>query len=70
LEAREFICADCKANVFSFGGDADETRCLGCDIIHGMKPLTAIQETTLREILNCQLPESDDALRTEDTGSG
>jgi hypothetical protein len=70
LEAHEFICEDCKARVFSFVGPANETRCLGCDIIHGMQPLSEAKETALREILGCQLSESDDAIRAEDTGSG
>jgi hypothetical protein len=66
----EFVCEDCKAQVFSFGGPADETRCMGCNIIHEMQPLTEAQETTLREILGCQLSESDDALREPDASPG
>ena len=70
MAAHEFVCEDCKANVIVFIGPTDRTRCLGCEIIHGMQPLTEAQETTLREILSCQLSESDDALREPDKRSG
>ena len=59
----EFVCADCKANVFSFGGPEGETRCASCEIVHEMKAdgkLTPASEATLRELLDCQIPKGDD----------
>jgi hypothetical protein len=58
MEAREFVCVDCKANVFVWGGPPDETRCMGCSIIHGMK-LTPREETELRALFGCELPETE-----------
>jgi hypothetical protein len=55
----EFVCADCKANVFSYGGEPDATRCSSCELVREMRAesgLTASAEATLREILGCQLP--------------
>jgi hypothetical protein len=55
----EFVCADCKSQVFSYGGEPDATRCASCETILEMKAesgMTAEAEATLREILGCQLP--------------
>jgi DNA-directed RNA polymerase subunit RPC12/RpoP len=61
----EFICADCKAHVFSFGGGPDDTRCASCESIRLIKlrtPLTLEKEQELRRILGCEMVEdSDDA---------
>jgi hypothetical protein len=69
MPAHEFVCEDCKADVFSWGGPPDETRCVGCSIIHGMK-LTPTEETELRGLFGCELPEADDALRATDQSPG
>ena len=57
MEAHEFVCADCKADVFSFGGDPAATRCASCEVVREMKEraplMTAAAEATLREILGC-----------------
>lgn len=68
---REYVCEDCKANVFEFGYPTGEPNlCNGCKMIREMKAakgLTAKQEADLREILHCLIPppEPDDALRAE-----
>jgi hypothetical protein len=61
--SREFVCDDCKTNVFEFGDGRDVTLCHGCETIREMKAkgLTPKQEADLREILHCQLPSGDDA---------
>jgi hypothetical protein len=59
----EFVCADCKADVFSFGGEPDATRCASCEIVHEMKEdgkLTPEAEASLREMLSCQIPREDE----------
>ena len=55
----EFVCADCKANVFSFGGPEGQTVCRCCLTIREMKarePMTPEQEMQLREILHNVIP--------------
>lgn len=59
----EFICADCKVNVFRWGGDEEGTRCASCEIVHEMKEdgkLTPEAEASLREMLSCQIPREDE----------
>jgi DNA-directed RNA polymerase subunit RPC12/RpoP len=56
----EFICADCKAHVFSFGGGPNETRCATCDMIRLLK-LPPDKEKAMRVLLDVEIPESDDA---------
>jgi hypothetical protein len=58
MEAHEFVCADCKADVFSFGGRPDETRCASCNLVREMPGLTPEREKLLREILGCMIPEA------------
>jgi hypothetical protein len=55
----EFVCADCKSQVFSYGGPDAQTRCASCEVIAEMKEekgLTPTAEAALRELLGCQLP--------------
>lgn len=68
---REFVCADCKAQVFSFGAGQEEhgDRCGVCFMIRSMK-LPEWKEKAIRFMLDVEIPEADDALRAEDTGSG
>lgn len=66
----EFVCADCKADVYSFGGDADETRCASCELVRSLK-LSPLKAAALRVILGCEIPpETDNALRAQDESSG
>jgi hypothetical protein len=63
--SREFVCDDCKVNVFETGDLGDELLCHGCRLIREMKAATGLtekQERDLREILGCQLAEDDDVL--------
>lgn len=72
MNMRDFVCDDCKTQVFEFGGDSGPTLCMGCVMIREMKAkngLTVKQEADLREILHCQIPAAesdDDALRETD----
>ena len=70
MPVHEFVCADCKSSVFSFGGEESETRCASCEVVFEMKAdgkLSPHDEATLRELLNCQIPKGDDdALREAD----
>ena len=52
----EFVCADCEAEVYSFGGNPDDELCHSCRTIAEMKaagPMTPEAEAALREILGC-----------------
>lgn len=76
METRDYVCADCKVNVFEFAS-ADTARtspyCASCEMIRNMKAegkLSAKNEADLREILDCMIPEDDDALRTTDQSPG
>jgi hypothetical protein len=59
LAAREFVCADCGINVFSFGGPADETRCMGCNIVIGMD-LSPSEEAEVRKLFGCEIEKRKD----------
>jgi hypothetical protein len=70
MQVHEFVCADCKADVYSYGGDPNATLCYGCELIATMKlTCTAEQIATLREILHCMI-EDTDHVRASDHGSG
>ena len=59
----EFVCADCKAQVFSYGGAEEQTRCAECELVFEMKAdgkLTPASEASLRELLGCQIPKEDE----------
>jgi hypothetical protein len=61
---------DCGSDVFSFGGPADETRCMGCQIIRSMD-LTPREEAELRKLFGCEREvANDNALRPTDQSSG
>jgi hypothetical protein len=71
----EFVCADCKSQVFSYGGEPDATRCASCETIAEMKAegkgMSPAAEAALRELLGCQLPTGDeDGVRGQDQSSG
>lgn len=56
----EFVCADCKAAVFSYGGPEDQTRCASCETIAELKAegkMSPGGEAELRKLLGCELPE-------------
>ena len=59
----EFVCADCKADVFSYGSpDPTSTRCASCELIIEMRTergLSAKAEADLREMLGCTIPTGD-----------
>ena len=58
---REFICADCKALVFSYAADRDQRdRCFNCDFIRGLE-LAPETEAELRRVLDCELRETDES---------
>jgi hypothetical protein len=55
----EFVCADCKADVFSFGGSDTATRCANCEIVRELKARDGMSpeaETELRKLLSCEIP--------------
>ena len=63
MPVHEFVCADCKSDVFSFGGAEEQTRCASCEIVFEMKAdgkLNPHDEASLRELLGCQIPKGDD----------
>jgi hypothetical protein len=49
----EFICADCKSHVFSYGGNPYATRCYNCTYIRNMD-LSPEREAEMRRILDCE----------------
>lgn len=55
---REFVCADCKATVFTFSPELEErTRCFPCETLRRMKlDCTPEQIAALREILGYEPP--------------
>jgi hypothetical protein len=70
MRVHEFVCTDCKTDVFSFGGPPDETRCVGCNTVRELMPMLPERERQLRDLLGCQLPKDDDALRATDQSPG
>jgi hypothetical protein len=75
MPVHEFVCVDCKAEVFSYGGEPDATRCASCDIVFEMKAdgkLAPHDEASLRELLGCQLPPKgdDDGVREPNQSPG
>jgi hypothetical protein len=64
LEVHEFVCADCKSDVFSFGGIGTETRCASCETVRDIKARDVMSpeaEAELRKILGCELPRENEA---------
>jgi hypothetical protein len=60
----EFICADCKSTVFSYGGPDTQTRCANCEVVAEMREergLTPEDEAELRKLLGCELPKGEEA---------
>ena len=60
----EFVCADCKSNVFSYGGPDAATRCANCEVVAEMREergLTPEDEADLRKLLGCELPKGEKA---------
>lgn len=58
----EFVCADCRTKVYSYGGPDAQTRCANCEVIAEMKEergLTPQAELALRELLGCLLPKGE-----------
>jgi hypothetical protein len=59
----EFVCADCKSNVFSYGGPDTATRCASCEVVAELREergLTPEDEADLRKLLGCELPKEAD----------
>jgi hypothetical protein len=57
----EFVCADCKSNVFSYGGLDPQTRCASCEVVAELREergLSPEDEAELRKLLGCELPKS------------
>lgn len=55
----EFVCEDCDAEVFSYGGNPDDTLCRSCRTIAELKaegPMKPETEAALREILGNVMP--------------
>jgi hypothetical protein len=62
MPVHEFVCADCKADVYSFDGDDDRELCHSCRTIAEMKAagsMTPAAEAALRELLGCQIPKEE-----------
>jgi hypothetical protein len=60
MAVREFVCADCKTDVFRFGGEDAPTHCASCEIVHELKARDGMSpeaETELRKLLGCELPK-------------
>ena len=70
----EFVCADCKADVFSFGGEPEATRCASCEVVQELKARDGMSpeaEAELRELLGCQIPRgNDDGVREPNQSPG
>jgi hypothetical protein len=63
-EPYEFVCADCKSNVFSYGGPDTSTRCASCEVVVELREergLTPQEEAELRYLLGCELPKGEKA---------
>jgi hypothetical protein len=63
LAPHEFVCADCKADVFSFGDLMPGPRCASCDVVQELKARDGMSpeaETELRDLLGCQLPREEE----------
>lgn len=59
---REFICVDCKAHVYNYGGGEDRgDRCYNCYFIRNLE-LSPDKEAELREVLGCELVEAHESL--------
>ena len=56
MEAHEFVCLDCEADVYSWGGPPNATRCASCDLVRSMD-LEPDRERELRSLLGCELPK-------------
>jgi hypothetical protein len=62
LPVHEFVCADCKADVYSFGGEPEATRCASCEVVQELKARDGMSpeaEAELRELLGCQIPKEE-----------
>jgi hypothetical protein len=62
LATHEFVCADCKSDVFSFGGPDTSTRCASCEVVQELKARDGMSpeaEAELRELLGCQIPKEE-----------
>jgi hypothetical protein len=62
-EPHEFVCADCKSNVYSYGGPDASTRCASCEVVQELKARDGMSpeaETELRKLLGCQIPKDDE----------
>lgn len=61
MSIREFVCADCKVEVFAYDGALNQTACDSCMIIREMKAhgaMTPDAEAALRELLGNVIPVS------------
>ena len=59
MAPHEFVCADCKADVFSFSELMPGPRCVSCEIVQELKDRDGMSpeaEKELRELLGCELP--------------
>lgn len=64
MEVHEFVCEDCKSDVFSWSGSIAPTRCAMCETVRDIKARDGMSleaETELRKILGCELPREDEA---------
>jgi len=62
MPPHEFVCADCKADVFSFGDLMSGPRCASCEVVAELKAekgLTPEAENDLRRLLGCELPKEE-----------
>jgi DNA-directed RNA polymerase subunit RPC12/RpoP len=65
---REFICADCRAHVFTFQRDQTDV-CLDCGFIRQLA-LSPEREKELRTLLGCELEASHGVIREGDESPG
>lgn len=57
---REFVCVDCKAHVYNYGGGEDRgDRCYNCHFIRTLE-LSPDKEAELRRVLDCELRQEDE----------
>jgi hypothetical protein len=64
LVVHEFVCADCKVDVFCWSGPVAPTRCAPCETVRDIKArdrMSPEAEAELRELLGCELPKEDEA---------
>jgi hypothetical protein len=62
MAPHEFVCADCKADVFSFSERMKPPYCASCEMVRDLKARDGMSpeaEAELRELLGCQISKEE-----------